>query len=109
MGHRTTEAQARLVALRTAYEDAFRRFSEQVRFLQSMTKHPTQDRTVIERARRQVEQARSVYHGSRESLAQFILSRDMRGAAAGSLAFGPWENTGQTGDRAEERCYRAEQ
>jgi len=37
-------------------------------------------------ARRRVEQAQSIYRDSRDSLAHFLLSQDMKGAPAGSLA-----------------------
>jgi len=74
------------MVLRTAYDGAFQEFSRQVVSLQSLLQHATPDRTAIVEARRRVEQAQSIYRDSRDSLAHFLLSHDMKGAPAGSLA-----------------------
>jgi hypothetical protein len=87
MGNRTP-AQARFVALRRAYEDAFRQFSLQVRLLQSLASRPVLDERAVEEARRRVQQAHFVYRERRDLLAGFMLSREMKAAAVESLAGG---------------------
>ena len=87
VGSRTPEGQVNFAALRRAYENAFQQFSLQVGLFQSLAGHPTPDRTVIEEARWRVEQAQSAYRDSRDLLAQFMLSRDVKSAAVESLAF----------------------
>ena len=112
MGPRTSEAQARFLALRAAYDGAFQEFSRQVFSLQSLLQHATPDRTAISEARRRVEQARSTYRDSRDSLAHFLLSHDMKEsqlrAEVERLAHELWEGAGRPIGRADEHWYRAE-
>jgi hypothetical protein len=117
MGPRTSEAQARFAALRTAYDDAFQKFSRQVLSLQSLLRHATPDREAILEARGRVEQAQSAYRESRDLLAQSILGRDVKPAHRNvdsscqveRLAHQLWERAGRPLGRADEHWYRAEQ
>jgi hypothetical protein len=112
MGPRTSEARARFLALRTAYDSAFQEFSRQVFSLQSSLQHATLDRTAISEAGRRVEQAQSIYRDSRDSLARFLLSHDKKEsqlrAEVERLAHQLWERAGRPVGRADEHWYRAE-
>ena len=133
----TLYEQARFAALREAYYQAFRELSKTVRQLQSVAAVSDSDNQVIEEARRNMEQARLAYHESRDTLAQFLLSRNVDVfAGAGHpmqtttadigteqhdaesepdlrsrieyLAHQLWEQSGRPSGRAEEHWYLAE-
>jgi hypothetical protein len=76
-----------------------------------MLNHEPPDTAAIEEARRRIEQARSIYRDSRDSLARFLLSQDMKSAPAGSverLAHQLWERAGRPVGQADEHWYHAE-
>ncbi len=82
MENRTMSAKATFTVLRGTYNETFKHFSLQVRLLQSLMSQPTTDRSIVEEAKRLVEQARSAYRESRDRLARLILSGDVKDAAA---------------------------
>jgi len=98
--------------LRAAYDVAFQDFSRQVLSLQSILRNEAPDSTAIAEARRRVEQAQSIYRDSRDSLAHFLLSHDMKEsqlrAEVERLAHELWERAGRPIGRADEHWYRAE-
>ena len=81
VSHASSE-RAKLMALRGAYRDAFRRFRLEVCQQQSLVNDPASDRGAIEETRLRVAEAQLAYRKSRDELALFTLREDRKRAAA---------------------------
>jgi len=136
MGPETLAADTQFVGLRKAYEDAFHRYAQLVRWLNSLTVQPGAQSAAIEEARRAVEQAQSAYREKRDALAHFVLSRELKEGdrhwrafralqewdrhrpesgddrdlrfQVERLAYSLWEQAGRPLGNPEEHWYRAE-
>jgi hypothetical protein len=118
MSRATVQSITRVEAWR-AYQRAFHQFSERVRHLQMLTTDPHPNRAAIEAALVDVEKARAIYDGCRDSLARELLpqSRNFPGTDAPqavkervkSIAELLWESAGRPDGTADEDWRLAEE
>lgn len=102
-----------------AYRRAFEDFSQRVRQVQSLTAHPSPDRTAIDEALLELERARVAYNVCRDALAQQLLPSSIPAVAEYSpdayadhvkaIAELLWEGCGRPAGTADDDWRRAEE